>query len=437
MLMPYSNYYRRIVASAVLCIISCHGTQSLAEAPQKPAGAQTASLHIVAVVGNHAISSFDVDSRLKFIFATTNISHTPDMVANIRPQVIRSLIDESLETQEAAKNNIQIEDKEVVQAIATIEEQRGMPPGGISAILKEHRVPEKTFTDQIRAQLAWGRLLSKIVRPKIKISENEVSLAQGRISIPAAKNNIKEIEIAVINLPVEKAKDEKEIKKLGDKLWGELNKGARFEEIARQFSANSDGKSFWIRQEQLDPAVASVLKTMTEGTVTQPIRTANGYSIIKLLHIRASKDNSPEMEVTLKEILLKLKPTASGKEADILLQIAEEVAKNPGSCQEKGVASISDPDNFDIEVNFRKAPMSELPPALRSISDSLKLGDISTPFASAEGIRLYMLCDKKDITNQPVSADKVREILFKQKFELEAQKYLRNLRRETFIEIRG
>jgi peptidyl-prolyl cis-trans isomerase SurA len=435
--MPYSNIHRRIIAGAALGIISCHWGQSWAEAPQKPVAAQSGSLHIVAVAGNHAISSFDVDSRLKFIFATTNISRTADMVANIRPQVIRSLIDESLEIQEAAKNNIQIDDKEVAQAIGAIEEQRGMPPGGISAILKEHSVPEKTLTDQVRAQLAWGRLLSKTVRPRIKISDSEIALAQGRISIPAVKNNIKEMEISVINLPVEKPKDEKEIKGLSDKLWGELNKGARFEEIARQFSASSDGKPFWIRPEQLDPAVAGVLKATAEGAVTQPIRTANGYSIIKLLHIRASKDNTPEMEVTLKEILLKLKPAASSKEADVLLQIAEEVAKNPGSCQEKGVASISDPDNFDIEVNFRKAPMSELPPALRSISDSLKLGDISTPFASAEGIRLYMLCDKKDITNQPVNADKVREILFKQKFELEAQKYLRNLRRETFIEIRG
>lgn len=414
---------------------------AVAKDTKKPETAAGSALNIVAVVNDKAISSFDVNNRIKFIIATTKISNTPDTLAKIKPQVIRTLIDESLQIQEAEKNNIEINDQEITQAIATIEAQRQMPAGGIANMLAANNVPEKTFNDQIRAQLAWNKIITRNIRGRIKISDEEVALAQGHITSAEPVNiSIKEIEIAVINLPIDKPAQEAEIKKLGNKLYSELGKGASFEEIARQFSAGGDGKPFWIRPEQLDSNISQTLKATKEGVITAPIRTNNGLSIIKLLHIRTNKnkakDNAHDSQITLKEILLKLKPTASSKEVDVLLQIGEEVAKNPGSCEDKNVANISDLDAFDIEVNLRKTTLSELPPALRSISESLKIGDISTPFASAEGIRLYMLCEKKEITGVYINADKIKDGLFRQKFELEAQKYLRDLQRSAFIDIR-
>lgn len=439
----------RLFPLFIFCVLTTvsNGAGCLAKT-EKIVKTSNGAMAIAAVVNSHAISSFDVDNRIKFILSTTRISNTPDMLANIRPQIIRALIDESLQIQEAEKNNIKIDDAEVAQAITSIEAQRGMPTGGIANMLAANHIPEKTFNDQIRSGLAWNKLLSKNVRGRIKISDEDVTLSKGRtISTTPAEAipvNIKEVEIAVISLPVEKREREAEMKKLSEKLSAELHKGASFEDVARQFSAGGNGQSFWINPQQLDSNIAQALMATKEGGITAPIRTHDGFSIIKLLHIRAdkrtpkNKNEEHNVEVTLKEILLKLKSTDNNKDADILLQIGEAIAKNPGSCEEKGVASISALDGFDIEVNMRKAAASELPPALRSISESLKLGDMSTPFASAEGIRLYMLCGKKEIVGAPpLSADKIREGLFRQKFDLEAQKYLRDLRRGAFIDVRS
>src|SRR4051812_3438896 len=68
---------------------------------------------IVAQVGDEAVSSVDVDNRIKFIITTSNMSGTPDVLARIRPQVIRSLVDEKLEVQEATKNDIKITQKDI------------------------------------------------------------------------------------------------------------------------------------------------------------------------------------------------------------------------------------------------------------------------------------------------------------------------------------
>jgi len=249
-----------------------------------------------------------------------------------------------------------------------------------------------------------------------------------------------------------------EIKRLADKLVKEVRGGASFEEVSRQFSSavsSGGGKveAFWVKLTQLDPHIAKALSTATIGMVTDPLPSNEGFTIIKVydIHGAGTKKNAPvpvvpeaeeasakpqSANVTLREILLKVKPDAQNKETDKLQQMGEEVEKNPGTCSDKGIAGIKNADDFDIEVNFRTQALDDLPPALKIIVGNLKVGDISTPFASQEGIRLYMLCARKDADIKPADHEEIYHMLIGQKMDLEAQKYMRNLRRETFIDIR-
>jgi peptidyl-prolyl cis-trans isomerase SurA len=336
--------------------------------------------------------------------------------------------------------------------MAAIEQERGLPAGTIDHILKDNNLPRATFAQQVKAQMAWHKLLLKKIKPQVKISDEEIRLGSKRAMLPPppkASSVPQEWQIAVIALPVDKASREMQMRQLGEKLVKEIRGGASFEEVSRQFSssaASNGGKteSFWVRSGQLDPSVAQALAAAKEGMVTDPVRTAAGYTIVKLYKTRSigkapepeAADDNKDMQVSLKEILLKLKPGAKEKEASVLLQIGEDVAKHPGSCKEKGVAGIDNLDDYNIEVNFQTALLSELPPAIRIIADNLKVGDISTPFASDAGIRLFMLCGKKDPANAPPDKERVYGMLLQEKMLLEAQKYLRNLRRDSFIEVR-
>jgi peptidyl-prolyl cis-trans isomerase SurA len=419
-----------------------------------PKGNAGNNLDIAAIVGGEAISSYDVENRIKFIVATAQMSDTPDVIQRIRPSVVRSLIDEKLQVQEAAKNDVTVTDKDVDQAIAGIEAQRGMPPGTIEHITQASGVPKNTFTQQIRAQLLWSKLLSKKIRPNVHISDEEVRMAGQKFAeLPVQKAVVpQELKISVINLPVDKPSREPEMRKLAEKLVSQVRGGASFEEVSRQFSsatANAGGKveAFWVRPGQLDPMVAHILETAKAGDITTPLRNSNGFTIIKVYDTRpipGAKAPKPaeapqpakDSEIYLKEILLKMKPDAGSKEIDVMLQVGADVAKNPGTCAEKNIASIGSTEGLDIDVSFRRSVYSELTPALKTIVSKLKVGDISTPFASYEGIRLYMLCEKKEIDAKPLDRERVFGMLMQEKMDLEAQKYLRNLRRETFIEVR-
>ncbi len=425
-------------------------------APQHASGRDVG---IVAVVGGDAISSIDLDNRIRFLIANARLSNTPDVIEKIRPQIMRSMIDEKLQLQEAKKLDITVTDADIADAIAGIEQQHGMPKDTVYHLLDDNHIPRETFTNQIRAQLAWSQIVGKKIRPQVRVSDAEIALASHHFVPPAKKPaaaepgaQVMELKISVIILPVDKAGHEQEIKKLGEKLVKEVRGGADFEEVSRHFSsatANNGGKveAFWIKIGQLDPNIAKLLAYAQAGQITDPLRFNEGFTIIKVydVHTMAKKAAKPapeteakpqDTEVLMKEILLKLKPDAQAKEADMMLHVGEEVAKNPGSCEDKGVAGLKDAEDFDIQVNFKKSMLSELPPAIKIIANNLKPGEISSPFASLEGIRLYMLCEKKEVEAKAPDHEEVYRLLTQQKMELEAQKYMRNLHREVYIDIR-
>ncbi|MDX1975059.1 MAG: peptidylprolyl isomerase [Rickettsiales bacterium] len=389
-------------------------------------------LDIEAVVGDQVISSYDLNSRMAFIISTTKLSNTPEVIARIRPQILRTLIDERLQLQEAKRKEIKVDDADIGKAIAAIEKERGMEPGAIFKQLEQAHVPVETFAEQLRAQISWNKLVGKVVRPKVRVSDEEIALSMSKTMAPATK---KELQIAVINLPIDKPSRETEIRKLADNLVQEVRKGANFEEVSRQFSA-SKIESFWVMPENLEPGLAKILAGVQPGAITDPVRSELGYTVVKLYDVRQlSEEQSKDEELSIKEILLKLKST-DHKEADALLSIAESVAKDPGSCEDTGVANIKNLQDIDIAVSKNNTKLSDLAPAIVTIVKDLKIGDISQPYASAEGVRLFMVCDRKEVPLSVKERARVSQAIYQQKLELEAQKYLRALRRDMFIEIR-
>lgn len=393
-------------------------------------------LDIAAVVGPDAVSSFDVDARLKFLIVTSGLPNTPDVQKRMRPQVIYTLIDERLQFQEASASKFQVSDQEIRQAIVGLEKERGMPEGAIDRLMRDNHIPQETFQNQIRTQLMWRNYVLKRIRPSIRVNDEEVAIARKNFkATPAAQ----ELQIAVLTLPVEKAAREAEVRQIVQNLARDLRGGASFEEVSRQLTGSKGSKAdaFWVRPQQLDPSLARVLAGAQAGTISEPVRIQAGYAIVKVYDTRSlEKEEVKDTELKIKEILLKIKDDASQKDADVLLSIGEEVAKNPGSCAEEGVGGIDNLKDFDIEVKLRSDRALALPVGIRGIVDGLKPGEISKPYASAEGIRLYMLCERKDLSDEKVNDDRIRNHLYQQKMELEVQKRMRDLRRDTFIEIR-
>lgn len=441
-LMTHCSQFRcfRSFAFLLVALIALPHAIRAADAPQS--GDDKGS-GIAGVVNEEIISTVDVENRVRLVIGTTGLTDSPEVRARLKPQIIRALIDEKLQLQDALRNGVSVNQQDIDQAIGTIESQRGRPPGSLLAHMEANNLPKLSLYDQLRAQIGWTKLVLKKLRPRVKVGEEELQVAREKL---AAGPAVDEVQISVVALPVGSPAEEDNVRKLAEKLVGEVRAGASFEAVASQVSrVSSDatgGEAFWVQLQQLDPIVAGGIKSLKPGEISDVIHTAGGYQIVKLLDKRAGSVDAPgvpRVEAALKQILLSLKPEAKQEEANILLDIARAVAKHPGNCNEKGVAGVENLKEVDIAVTFLRRTLDVMPADVRRIVEKLKVGDISEPFATPKGLQLIMLCERIEM---PAAAealperDKVREQIFQEKLALEAEKYMRSLRREAFIDIR-
>jgi len=78
----------------------------------------------------------------------------------------------------------------------------------------------------------------------------------------------------------------------------------------------------------------------------------------------------------------------------------------------------------------------DLNPAIRPAVLNLKVGEASEPLQSDTGITLVMVCDRQDPPEQMPSRDQIADNLTRQRLDLIARRYLSDLRRQAFIDVR-
>lgn len=93
-------------------------------------GAQAQMLdRVVAVINDEAISYRDVEARVRLALVSSNIPDSQEARQRVVPQVLRKMIDERLQVQEAQRLGIVLSNADVDGAIATVEQQSRMPRG--------------------------------------------------------------------------------------------------------------------------------------------------------------------------------------------------------------------------------------------------------------------------------------------------------------------
>jgi peptidyl-prolyl cis-trans isomerase SurA len=416
---------------------SADKAQTLASSPKEaaPAAPKGDVNRIVAIVNSDIISSKDMDDRIALVIATTGMNDAPEIRQKLKAQIIRGLIDEKLQTQAAARLNLTISDTDVQQAIAGIEKNRNKPAGSLKGFLINRGLSTASFEDQIRAQILWNKLISRKIAPSITITDDEISEEQHRMVRDEAKQP--EYKIASFLLPVMRPEDAEPTQKLAEKLVGEIQSGANFEAIAGQMSAVG-GKQLspqWVKASRLDTYLKKALEDMGDKGISTPIKTPAGYQIIQLLE-KKSFNKTSDAEVALKQLILTLRDDAENKEVDVLMNIARAIAKNPGTCEEKTLAGIESFEGLNADISQIRMKLSDMSPSMRPFVEPLAIGGISDPFAAPDGIHLLMLCERTVLPEAGGDKNKAKELLFDDKIQLATMKYLRDLRREAYVDIR-
>src|ERR1700738_1828925 len=361
--------------------------------PGQPAPDQGAETRIAAVVNDEVVSVADVRSRLRMVMLSSNFPDSPETQQRIAGQVLRTIVDEKLQMQEAKRQNVTATDDEVNKAIVQIEKQNNMQPGQLDGVLKARGIDRTALVDQVTASIVWAKLVRRLLAQTNSVSDEEIDDALKRLkeSINEPQSRVAEIFLAVDN-----PQQDDEVRRLAERLIEQMKRGARFSAVAQQFSQSATaavgGGLGWLRAEQLSPDLAKAVTPMRPGELSPPIRTAAGYYLLLVLDRRSGRAAGPEETVLhLVQIVFPLSPQApeAMRRTTILeAQGAKATAKNCEELlkigKEKGSPQLSSEGRLRVE---------QIAPAMRNIVLGLEPGQSSQPIVQKNGVGVIMVCE--------------------------------------------
>jgi peptidyl-prolyl cis-trans isomerase SurA len=281
----------------VLMLLALATALAVAPAPHAPAAAQDA-LRIAAVVNDEVITGLDLAVRTRMAMLSAQLPDSPEMRARAARQVLRTMIDERLMLQEAARQGISVQQAEVDAELAKLAERNNVPLEQFGAYLAQNGVLLEPLSEQIRATIAWSKLVNNRLRPRAVVTEEDVDdvLQQSEENRGQPQRRVSEIFLTVTQ-----AADEEEVRRGAERLIEQIRGGTPFSAIAAQFSDSATaavgGDVGWVLPGQMPPEVEEALQTMQEGEVAGPIRAAGGYYILQLRGQRSiAADVTPDRE---------------------------------------------------------------------------------------------------------------------------------------------
>ena len=254
-----------------------------------PNNAQAKSLKIAAVVNDEIISTRDLQNRVNLFLMTTRIPLNPQTENMIFSRVLNNAIEEKLKLQAAEKEGIKISPQELADSVQQFEKNNNISNGELKKILAQNKVDMDAFENQMKADLAWVRLVRRKMYSDAQVTQKELekAMADAKTDLSTPKYFVSEIYI--------RKKDAKDL----SVLVNNLRQDPRFELYAMQFSqsptAANGGRLGWLNKGKLPEEIEKKLDKMHEGEISDPILYGEGYYIVRLDKTFDPKVDKPEI----------------------------------------------------------------------------------------------------------------------------------------------
>lgn len=388
------------------------------------------TLRAAAVVNDEVISMLDLAMRTRLAILASGLENTPEVRNRLRNQVLRSLIDERLQQQEAKRLDISVEDSQLDEAVARLADQNKLTPEQFLAVLEKNEILPNALLDQIRSGIVWRSLIQRRLQPSIEISDEEVEEVVARI---LSSQGHMQYRVSEIMLGVDNMIQDEEVRRAAERLAEQLRQGANFAALARQFSqsatASVGGDLGWIEEGQLPDELGAALARMRSGQLEGPISTFGGYYILLLREQR--RISAGDATISLKQIMLAVPPDASPEDLQQAGTRANELRANIDGCEgfDDLASQYGSPGSGDLGM----LRLSEMPNELRQIVVPLAIGQPSAPIRVPTGVSILVVCSREF---DGIDRERIRQSLVNQRLDMLARRYLRDLRRSASVEVR-
>jgi peptidyl-prolyl cis-trans isomerase SurA len=403
-------------------------------APGRPLLSET----VVVTVNDDIISSYDIVQRMRLLIVTSGIQPSDQNLPELQREAVRSLVDEHLEMQDlkqegkTQKFDLIASDAEVDDEIATIARSNNTSAAQLLAQLAAQGVGAQTFRDQLRAEISWRGWIRGRYGQRLVIGDDQVKEFEKRQDAQAGKP---QYEISEVFIDANRAGGMAQAQDGAAQLISQIQRGAPFAAVARQFSAApsaaNGGEVGWITQGEMPPEVDRVLEDLRPGQLSAPITVKDGVFIILLRDRRAG---GASQVVRLKQAAVALSKTASADEAAQAQAKLDSLRPHLQGCDNLEAAAAKVPGV--VAGDLGEAEVKDLAPAFRDAVQTLKVGDVSQPIRTDAGLHLIAVCEKHMGGANQLTHDQIEDRLYGQELAMIAKRELRDLRNSATIEQR-
>jgi peptidyl-prolyl cis-trans isomerase SurA len=407
------------------------------------------STGVAAIVNDYVISDYDLNQRVALFVATSGVRSTPETLAQIRQQVLRSVEDEVLQLQEAARHKISVTKAEVDRALQNIADENMIPIEQIMSTVTNAGVTVETFRQQVAAQLTWQRVVAARYGTDILINDQQVNEAMERLKQGADKP---QFLVSEIFIAVDRPEDETSVSASATQIAEQLKQGAPFATVASQFSqspsAADGGDIGWVVQGQLSEEIDAALSKLKPGEVSGSVRSEGGYYVVLLRDRRepigtvvddtpAAGLFDPETPIPLDRLLVPLPPNSAEEIKQRAIQLGANIRGSVRSCND--LPQVSAQLQGSVYTRLGQMKPATLAQDLRDALSKTEAGKVVEPFFSPAGLEIIMRCDPpapKPVVFKLPTREELEQQLFVQQMSVFAKSYLRDLRRNAVVETR-
>lgn len=387
------------------------------------------------IVNGEVITQTDVDQRLALLAVANGQAIDPSELDRLRQQVLRNLVDETLQIQAAKAEEIEIKDTDIDRAVSRVAGNMKRTPAQLAEFLSSNGSSIRSIRRQIMGEIAWRRLQSAKIENSVSVGDDEVKAVIDKLE---ASKGTEEYKIGEIFLSANPTNRD-EVMANAQKIVAALMQGASFAAYARQFSEASTaavgGDLGWVRPEQLPGPLEQVVRTMPANAVSQPIELPGGFSIIAVQDTRKVLTNDPRNAVlNLKQVSINFPKGTTQDQASARVSSFVTASQSIGGCG--GADKLAADFNGEV-VQSEQVQMKELPPALQEMMMPMQVGQATRPFGNLEdGVRVLVICGRDEVSDTLPSFDQVYAQLNEERVNMRARRYLRDLRRDAVIDFR-
>ncbi|WP_010115484.1 peptidylprolyl isomerase [Acinetobacter sp. P8-3-8] len=395
---------------------------------------------IVAVVGTTAILKSDLDQGVAEATHKLQAQKKEVPPQNIlQIQVLNQLITHDAQLELVKKYGLKADEKSLNEAVLKVAQQSGA--NSLEAFQQKLDSVAPGTYEMLRERVSEDLLIQKLsqqqVMSRIKITdldvENFLKSPEGQAAVGSQAH--------VLHMRVAGEAPVAELESVAKTVRTDLKDSNDVNAIGKKFSTAQikvDGADMGFRPLSDIPAeLAARVSTLQAGQTTDLIQAKDGIHILKLVEKKSNDQKALVPQYNTRHILIKTSEVVSPENAKQMIDsiynrlkagedfatLASTYSNDPGSARDGGSLGWVSP--------------GMMVPEFDKTMQSATVGEVSKPFETQFGWHILQVVDtrKQDMTSE-YQKRMARQILGERQFESEYDGWIRELRANTYIEIK-